>query len=383
MISVDEALDIIDRNRPDWGIIDVPLGESCGQVLAQNITAKFTQPSAAMSVMDGYALRKADIKTTLNIIGESRAGHPFSDEIKQGEAVRIFTGAILPQGADYVEIQEHATRIDNQLTFHTLSKNRHYIRDAGADFSEGDILFKEGTKITPAIILSFATNNMASVSVYKTPVIGLLRGGDELRPVGEALTQSTIIDSIGPALMALLTQWGLRVIDLGIAEDSLEDITAKVENCSADVIVTIGGASVGKYDFMQRAFADLNFAALFSKVAVKPGKPTWFSKRGDQCVLGLPGNPSSAWVCAHWKTYELSVEISPNGGRETFLRGCSSPEGLVAPLSKQDSGLTLPLTKTDILIRRAIFADKAPIGTHIECLDISNSTLKIRKLMGS
>ena len=381
MISVDEALTLLGTHRPKWGETRVSLSHSVGCILAQDIVAPLTFPSHAVSVMDGYALRKSDRNNSLTVIGESRAGVPFEGQIKPNETVRIFTGALIPNGADQVEIQENAVLgEDKSVRFTQRQANRHYIRPAGADFTKGDILFRTGERITPAMILGLATCNLAEVTVKKMPTVALLSSGDELKSVGSKLNKGEIINSIMPALTARLNQWGLKVIDLGIAADDPDIIRGKFEACQADIIVPIGAASVGDYDFMKPTAQALGFMSLFSKVAVKPGKPTWFSKREEQIILGLPGNPSSAWVAAHiflyhlifgtlpWRSVKLAEPVSANGARETFLRASILPDGSVMPLGRQDSGMVTPLHKADCLLRRPPNSDGLGEGETVQIL---------------
>jgi len=387
MISVDEALKLIEIYRPDLGVIELSLLEANGFTLASDVLADFTQPLAPTSIMDGYALRKNDLHHELTVVGESRAGQPFNGGIGEKEAVRIFTGAILPLGADRVEIQENATHNGDKLSFSNVSKDRDYIRPAGSDFLKGDLLFASGTRITPAVISALASANIASVTVKRKPSIALLRGGDELRPVGSPLEAGQIVDSNGPLLLTLLSVWGFEAFDLGLVSDDPGAIKDKMSNCEADVILTVGGASVGDYDFMKTAFSELGFNPVFNKVALKPGKPVWLSHRlglGEkerQVVLGLPGNPHSVWVCAHLllahllgrnlnlKTYRLKTGVPPNGIRERFIRGTLDAKAHVSSL---ETGIwpLLSMAKTDVLIRRAPLADNLQAGSSVECLHI-------------
>ena len=391
MISVEEALKALEDNRPDWGTVELPLDQINGLELAQDIIAPFNHPKSSVSVMDGYAFRTDDADKPLDLIGESRAGVPYDGELGAGEAVRIFTGALLPKGADQVEMQENAVLNGQTVSFSSLSTHRNFVRKAGSDFSKGACLYPKGRRVTPEMILGIATCNFAALTVKRKPTVALLSSGDELRSAGSMLSDATIINSINPALAALLTQWGVIVQDLGIATDNENDINDRIANCDADIIVPIGGASVGNYDLMQPIAKSLGFDPVFSKVAVKPGKPTWFSKRGDQCILGLPGNPSSAWVCAQvflkpfilgrqpLKTAILDQSISKNGPRETYLRGKYLANGHVAPLSRQDSGLVTPLGDADILIRVPAYSnrlnkgDKATIVKFGQHFQSSNS----------
>ena len=221
MISVDDALALLDEHRPNWGERSIDLSQANGCILARDIIAPLTYPAHAVSIMDGYALRKSDRNKKLTIIGESRAGVPFEGEVKQNKTVRIFTGALIPKGADQVEIQENAILDKDDTVSFAASRtlDRKYIRPAGAGFNRGDILFRSGEGMTPAMILTLATCNLAKVKVRKMPSIALLSSGDELKPVGSKLKTGEIINSILPALTARLNQWGLEVIDLGIARD--------------------------------------------------------------------------------------------------------------------------------------------------------------------
>ena len=383
MISVKEALALLDEHRPDWGNYRVNLSKANGCILAEDIIAPAGFPAQAVSVMDGYAIRKSDREHELTLIGESRAGVPFEGQVKSNETVRIFTGAVIPKGADQVEIQENANLVDDKtIRFTARQANRNYIRPADADFKTGDLLFRKGERVTPEMILGLATCNLAKVLVKKPPSIALLSSGDEMKPIGSKLGTGEIINSILPALTARLNEWGLAVMDLGIATDDPKDIRDKIEKCSADIIVPIGAASVGDYDFMKPTALDLGFKPIFSKVAVKPGKPTWYSRRSDQCILGLPGNPSSAWVASHlflyylifgdlpWTKRKLASDIPRNGPRESYIRARLLSNGTVMPLNRQDSGLVTPLHKANCLIRRPSNSDELEESERVEVLKL-------------
>ena len=373
-----EALCALDNHRPDWGQSVLPLGQLCGHRLAHDIIAPYNHPASSVSVMDGYAFKGGGADISLKLIGESRAGEPFEGELGEGQAVRIFTGALLPKGADTVEMQENAVVSGDRVSFSSLSLHRNFVRSAGSDFSKGALLFKQGARVTPAMILTLATCNFETAAVQRLPSVALLSSGDELRPVGSRLEAGHIVNSISPALTALLTHWGVEVYDLGIAKDTAADITEKLKDCHADIIVPIGAASVGDYDLMQPAAKALNFKPVFSKVAVKPGKPTWFSKRDQQCILGLPGNPSSAWVCAQlflkhlifgpqkWESGKLDSPLAANGKRESFLRAKQLESGALKPLNRQDSGLVTPLSDADCLIRRPVNAKALSVNDYAE-----------------
>lgn len=381
MITVDKAIEFIEQARLDFGSETVPLHLAHRRICASDIFAKFTQPAFPMSLMDGYALRRRDITHALAVIGESRAGAPFDGVIGENEAVRIFTGAIVPEGADYVEIQERAVLDVQTLTFSSISKARNYIRPAGSDFKKNSQLFTHGTLITPAVLATLAMANYAHVTVQRPPSIELLRSGDELRPVGSPLKKGQLIDSNGPGLMALIQSWGFPVIDLGIVPDDPTVIRDKISNCQADIIISVGGASVGDYDYMKAAFSDVGFESVFQKVAVKPGKPVWLSRRKTQVAIGLPGKPNSAWVSAHlflspllgraakWNRYNLTHEMDSNGARESYIRGKLNSSGQVTPVPSQtDRGRSM--AEADVLIRRPSLSDELPVGHSVDCLHI-------------
>ena len=350
-----------------------PLAEALGAKLAKDIKAKVTLPPRDASAMDGYAVKLSDVKQTgaiLNIIGEAPAGSPFNGEVSTGETVRIFTGGAVPKGADHIVIQENASREGKTLTTKTDNAAPRHIRKAGIDFTAGDILISAGTLLSPAHIALAAAANHAQLPIYKRPVVALIANGDELKAPGSIVQDGDIISSNAAGLGALIQSWGGTALDLGIASDSLESITAAIHAAkAADIIIPIGGASVGDYDYMRTAFKDVGLEVIFEKIAVRPGKPTWFGKLGEQIVLGLPGNPASATVCAHLflkillgRTDDIittkacvSKTIAANGPRETFARGRAdvTEKGtvIVTPFPRQDSSLMTPFAKANVLLK--------------------------------
>lgn len=373
MISVSNAIDLLIKHRAERPVLSVPLADSMDAILAKDIKAKITLPPLAASAMDGYAVRLVDVEKAgakLTIIGESPAGHPFQGIVNPGEAVRIFTGGAVPDGADHIVIQENAERSGETLTTLFDNDTPRHIRQAGIDFKAGDTLITKGTRIGPMHIAIAAAGNHAILSIYKRPVIALIANGDELKSPGEDVSETDIISSNPAGLGALIRQWGGEVMDMGIAPDNIESIIALIEKAKeADIIVPVGGASVGDHDYMREAFKQCGLTSVFEKVAVRPGKPTWFGTMGEQVVLGLPGNPASATVCAHifLKTLigindslnltkaRLTEAIKANGPRETFLRAFAkiSKTGQldVTPFPSQDSSLLTPFTKANVLIR--------------------------------
>ena len=388
MISVDEALDLIRRHRLPQAVETVMLNQCLGRTLAAPIIAQATRPPVAVSAMDGYAVRQADAANdgaTLKIIGEAPAGSPFKGSVSAGEAVRIFTGGEVPSGANHIVIQENVTREGNTITCREPSPQPRFVRAAGLDFKQGDTLVKAGAKIGPMDLSIAAAANLAEIDVYQRPRVGILANGNELKSPGSDLQRGEIINSNPIALAALIEHWGGVPVDLGIAADSVASIQAFAEaDKNIDIYVPVGGASVGDHDHMRAAFSGLGFEPIFQKIAVKPGKPTWFSQRGNNRVLGLPGNPASALVCAHiflapllsetandtLIRANLAAPLPPNGPREQFLRAVAtlSPEGQLSVVAafNQDSSLLRPFLSCNALIRRRPKAAAAEIGEPVD-----------------
>ena len=394
MISVQDALSALIGHRSERPTIMTPLGEALGGTLAQDIMAKVTLPPRDASAMDGYAVKLADVRKSgavLTVIGEAPAGTPFQGSINDGEAVKIFTGGAVPNRADHIVLQENAQIDGTMLTTTTDNETARHIRKAGIDFTKGETLITARTRLAPAHIALAAAANHAELPVYKRPVIALIANGDELKAPGSAVQDGDIISSNSAGLGALIQSWGGTPLDLGIANDSRESITALIKAAKdADIIVPIGGASVGDYDYMRAAFKDVGLELIFEKIAVRPGKPTWFGKLDQQLVLGLPGNPASATVCAHlflkflmgYKTEiptskaVLTISMAANGPRETYARGRVdiSENGIaqVTPFPRQDSSLLTPLAKADVLIRLPANAGPWETGDRINVIFLNS-----------
>jgi len=372
MIALHDALKLIVENRPDYGVISVPLSQALGARCADDMRAKLTMPPFDASAMDGYAVRAQDASedAVLDVIGEAPAGQPYSGTLSSGQAVRIFTGGPVPQGADSIVIQENVTAKGKTIRIETAPRLGNAIRKAGIDFKSGDILIPKGAHISPAHIALAASGNHATLPIHRRPKVALIANGDELRPPGSTLKDGQIISSNSAGLKALFEFWGAEVMDVGIAADSLESIGALINAAkSADIIIPIGGASVGDYDYMKHAFTAADYDPIFTKIAVKPGKPTWFGRLGQQRVLGLPGNPASANVCAHLcvkpllglcdapdlTEATLDTDIPKNGPRETYLRGRLSVNAkgqiVARPFPRQDSSLITPLAAANALVQ--------------------------------
>lgn len=389
LISVDEAWARIKAHRVTPPTQTVTLEDAVGLTLAEPVIAAVTQPPLSVSAMDGYAVRFADVTETgsaLSVIGESPAGTPFEGSLRPGEAVRIFTGGGVPVGADHVVIQEDTSREENAVVITDAQSGPGNIRRAGLDFAAGDTLIEAGTRLEPAHVSVAAAANHARLTVYRRPRVAIIANGNELKPPGSALGAGEIISSSPVGLVALIRSWGGDAKELGIAGDTVDAIQSMIRSArDADIIVPVGGASVGDHDHMRAAFDGAGLTSVFAKVAVKPGKPTWFGRLGQQRVLGLPGNPASAWVCAHlflrallgldqdaMTTGSLSEPLGANGAREAFLRGRAEIRGsdgiVVTPLPRQDSSLMLPFLQANVLIRRPVNAPGLNPGDTVDLI---------------
>ena len=391
MISVAEATRAIIQHRPKRKTVRLPITDAAGHTLAEDAYAKLTKPPAAVSAMDGYAVRLSDVRdknASLTVIGEAPAGRPFGGTISTGAAVRIFTGATLPDGADHIVIQEDVHRDGDRIVCALAYESSRHVRRAGLDFSEGEILLPKGRQLSAHDVSLLASANHDTLPVYRPLKVALLSNGDELKPAGSTLAPGEIVSANPVGIGALLSEWSADSIDLGIAKDSLEEIEHKIseapEDC--DVFVAIGGASVGDHDHMRRAFQNAQFEMIFEKVAVRPGKPTWLAKRGEQLVLGLPGNPASAIVCAHLFLRPLVhasdehplmaaktlKEIGKNGPRESYLRAVATLGADAAlsvdPLPKEDSSLLTPLSRANCLVRRLANQEETQPGDLVDVL---------------
>ncbi|MEL6663491.1 MAG: molybdopterin molybdotransferase MoeA [Pseudomonadota bacterium] len=383
LISYEEALGLIMDHAPARHTEAVPLVQAAGRSLARPIRAEIARPLAALSAMDGYAVRLADVQDAgrqLEVIGEAPAGHVFDRRVGEGEAVRIFTGGVLPHGADHVIIQEEALRDGDQITTNRAYSDPEYVRPAGLDFEKGDLLLEQGERLGAASIGLLAAGNIADVDVMLKPRVGILSNGDELKTAGSDLAPGEIPDANLPALSAAIRDWGGEPVDLGRAGDSASAIQDRiVASQDIDIFLPIGGASVGDHDLMRPAFKTLGFEPVFERVAVRPGKPTWLSKKRESLVLGLPGNPASAFVCARLFLRPLltgqpnamlpaatETPMPENGPRAHFMRAAVSVSDdgrLVANVAgNQDSSLIRPLVQSNALLYRAPHAPALDTG---------------------
>jgi molybdopterin molybdotransferase len=392
LISVAEALDHVLAHAGPLPPETVPLDDALGRVLAAERKALRTQPPADLSAMDGYAVRAADVAHTpvrLQVIGEVAAGRPFTATVGAGEAARIFTGGVMPAGADAVVVQEITEREgDTVAVLKPSSKGRH-VRPQGLDFRRGDPLFAKGHRLTARDLALLAGMNHPLVPVHRRPRVALFATGDELVPPGQEPGPGQIVYSNGFALTALARQQGAIVTDLGLVHDRLEPTIAAIRQARdlrADVLVTTGGASVGEYDLVHKAFAAEGMDLSFWKVAMRPGRPLMHGRLGRMHVLGLPGNPVSAYVCAFLflvplvrrmsgrdhltvptESALLGCDLPANDERADYLRATlqQTPNGLIAtPFPVQDSSMTTPLAKADCLVIREPYAPAAGAGSR-------------------
>ncbi len=393
MISVDEALAEIRKAAAPLNVERVAIGDAAGRVLATDVTAAVSQPPFRSSAMDGYAVRFADARTggTLKVVGEAAAGKPFTGEIGAGEAARIFTGGVVPPGADHVVIQEDVTAGGGAIVIMSEQARPSNIREAGIDFRAGVAIRKAGARLKPADLGLIASANVAEIAVRRRPVVAFFDNGDELVEPGAALRDGEIVGSLRFAFAPLIAAWGAVPRYVGRAGDDRAAIRRLFDQAKdADALVTIGGASVGDHDHVRAAFAEAGGAMIFSKVSVKPGKPTWFGALGACRVLGLPGNPASAIVCANLFLRPLVSALSgagdgtlrlraalhgslgANGARESFLRGrieaIDDGRLRVTPFRNQDSSLLTPLAEGNCLIRRLADAPATQEGDLVDCL---------------
>jgi molybdopterin molybdotransferase len=363
-------------------------------VLTQDLAARRTQPPAAVSAMDGYALRATDvaqIPAALRVIGEVAAGHPFDGHLGAGEAARIFTGGVMPAGSDTVVIQENVRRDGDTVVIDKPSSKGRHVRPQGIDFSEGDVLLKRGQSLTGRDLMLAAAMNHAALPVHRRPKVAVLGTGDELVPPGGTPGAGEIVYSNGFALSALAQGEGAEVLDLGIARDRVEDIAGAVRRARAanvDVLVTSGGASVGEHDLVQRALAGEGLDLSFWKVALRPGRPMMHGRLGAMQVLGLPGNPVSSYVCAFLflaplirrlagredvqhlpQTARLGRDLPANDERADYLR--ATLDGDVAtPVPVQDSSLMAALARAGCLVIREPHAPAAAAGSSCVILKL-------------
>jgi molybdopterin molybdotransferase len=375
----------------------VTLDAAHHRVLARDIAALRTQPPQAMSAMDGYAVRSIDasrVAAQLKVIGQVAAGRPFEKAVGAGEAVRIFTGGVIPDGADAVIVQENTVIEGPGITITEAAIPGRHIRPAGVDFSKGDVLLARGTRLTDRDLSLAAAMNHPDLAVRRRPKVAILATGDELVMPGSNPGPGQIVYSNGYALRALARDEGADVIDLGIAADTVESTThgiRRAHDSGADVLVTTGGASVGDHDLVKRSLEAEGVAIAFWRIAMRPGKPMMHGRLGAMRVIGLPGNPVSSYVCGFLflvplirqlsgrstvhhvrETALLGRDVTANDQREDYLRArieVRDDRALTAtPVSHQDSSLLGNLAAARALVIRPPFAPAATAGSACDIL---------------
>lgn len=380
---------------PTLGVETVALAEGLGRFLAEDVIAKRDQPPFAASAMDGWAVRADDGAGLRRIVGESAAGHGFAGEVGAGEAVRIFTGASVPSGADTVVIQEDARREGDTVAIPILVGGSH-IRPAGLDFRAGAILLKAGVRLDPWRLALAAAAGLPTLRVARRPVVAILSTGEEVVEPGAVPGPFQIFNSGSTALAGLVTAWGGVAHTQPPVKDDRAAITEAVRSVACDLLVTVGGASVGDHDLVKPALEDLGLSLVVESIAVRPGKPTSFGTLGDgRRVLGLPGNPASALVGAELYLKPIiramlgadpsvrrvaartASALPANGAREHWMRArLSIDQGgvLVAlPLGDQDSSLVTVFAEADALLVRVPNALPVAVGDRVEVLRLERA----------
>ena len=400
MIPVEEAQARILAAIAPVGTERVPVAEAHGRVLSADVAANITQPPSTVSAMDGYALRAADIArvpATLKRIGEAPAGGAFEGAVGRGETVRIFTGGPVPDGADTVVMQENTTADEDTVTVNETAEEGRNVRAQGLDFARGDVMLKAGRRLTARDIGLAAATNVAEVEVRRRPLVAFLANGTELVRPGEASGPIQIVNSNTPALAAVATGTGAEAVDLGIAADDPAVLTEMAQGGrDADLFVTVGGASVGDHDLIQSVLGEAGLVIDFWRVAMRPGKPVMFGDFAGVPMLGLPGNPVSAMVCAlvlmrpaigallgsqdggsRTVRVALGRELGANDRRQAYLRGSLTRDetgGFVAtPDEQQDSSLISVLSSAECFIIRPPQAPAAQAGDLVDALPLTLS----------
>lgn len=394
MISFDEAFEHVQNAARPLGSEAVAIDAAASRVLAAPVIARIASPRCDVSAMDGYGVREADLAdlpARLKIAGESFAGAGWAGTVGAGECVRIFTGAPVPSGADRIVIQEHVRRDGQFALFDTPLGDSRHIRERGSDFEQGDQLLSTGHMLDKRAIVAAAGADLDRLDVYIRPRVIILSTGDELAEPGSASQRADAIpESVSLGIAALVDEWGGKVTGRLRLRDELKAMEAEAAKAVAggDLIIVTGGASVGEKDFAKTMFEPLGLELIFSKVAIKPGKPVWLGRVGNTLVMGLPGNPTSALVTARlllapllaelsgrsasdaqrWREARLASPLKECGPRETFHRA-KRVGAEVEILGFQDSSAQRALAEADLLVRQLAHSPGLAAGEIVQVLD--------------
>jgi len=405
MLSVEQALERILGAVAPLPAEQISVADGLGRVLAQDIVARRTQPPAAMSAMDGYAVRAVDVATVpakLKVVGQAPAGGAWEGTLGAGEAVRIFTGGPVPDGADAIVMQENTEPGDGTVTVLEGAPAGRFIRQAGLDFSEGDVLLPAGRLLTARDVALAAAMNTPWIMVHRRPRVAILVTGDEIVMPGDPVGPNQIVSSNSLGMASIVQVFGGEPYMLGIAPDDREALAAMAGGAKgADLLLTSGGASVGDHDLVQSVLGEIGFELDFWKIAMRPGKPLIFGHIGDTPVLGLRGNPVSALVCSviylrpvlarmlgmeanggeeQLLTARLTASLGDNDERQDYLRGTLSNNGegelLVTPFTRQDSSMLNMLALADCLVIRQPHAPALAVGDRVPVIPIPGGLRK-------
>ena len=397
MITVAEAIERITAAFKPVDSESVAIDDGAGRVLAETVRARMTQPPAPVSAMDGYAVRATDAATvpaTLKVIGTSPAGHPFAGKVGPGQSVRVFTGGVVPEGVDAVVIQEDTDLGEEIVTIREAAQPGRHIRKAGLDFRYGDALAEAGRRLSARDLSLLAAGDIPMLAVRRRPRIALAATGDELTPPGAPRGPGGIVASSGYGLSALIQKWGGEVLDLGIIPDTVEAVAALPRRAAgADLLLTLGGASVGEHDLIQKALGPKGFVLDFWKIAMRPGKPLIFGRLGTLPLMGLPGNPVSTLVCAilflrpaiaamlgtdtatPLMAARAAIDIKANDKRQDYIRArleLRDGELWTTPFPIQDSGMLSTIAAADALIVRPPHAPAVHPGERVDILPLES-----------
>jgi molybdopterin molybdotransferase len=388
LISVDEALHrVLASIEHPVDSETLPLAACADRTLTEDLRATRDQPPFPASAMDGYAVRHTDmpdVPATLRLVGTSSAGHGYAGRVEQGTAVRIFTGAPVPEGADTIVIQEDTDARDNHVVIKERPRPGQFVRPAGLDFRAGEPLLKAGQRLDARRLALAAAMGHGTLAVRRRPRVAILSTGDELVRPGEAPAPDQIVASNPYAVAAIVERAGGEALDLGIAKDTFEALEERIlaaQEAKADLLVTLGGASVGEHDLVQSALARQGMSLGFWRVAVRPGKPLMHGRLGTMGLLGLPGNPVSSVVCSilflvpairalmgdpeagadPTEPARLGVDVAQNDTRQDYLRA-TLREGAATPHGRQDSSMLQTLARSDVLLLRPPHAPAAKAG---------------------